>query len=186
MPNQYLQQLQGYGGVPGVSPYQGANYGIPAIPGTDPNDGLFDDLLSEDLQGFGGQRAITNPALSNYSVGGTSVLDQGTGVPPPGAGTGGIDNSYLGRFEQKFGSLKNYGAAAQGVGALANAYTGFKNYGLAKDQFKLQKQYAAVNLANQAKLTNFAIESKIKSRASGAGRAPSAADIRRFSVKGTA
>jgi len=134
-----------------------------------------------------GQEAVNPSGVPFNNIGAqNSVLgiDFGSVAPTaiPGAG---VDDSYLGRFEQKFGSLKNYGAAAQGIGALANAYTGFKNYGLAKDQFRLQKQYAAVNLANQSKLTNFAIESKIKSRASGAGRAPSAADIRRFSVKGT-
>lgn len=48
----------------------------------------------------------------------------------------------------------NVGGALQGLGALANAYTGYKNYQLAKDQFGFEKTLAQTNLANQADLIN--------------------------------
>ena len=42
----------------------------------------------------------------------------------------------------------------QGVSGLANAYMGYKNYKLAKEQFGFQKGLANRNLANQAKVIN--------------------------------
>ena len=45
-------------------------------------------------------------------------------------------------------------AVLQGVSGLANAYMGYKNYKLAKEQFGFQKGLANRNLANQAKVIN--------------------------------
>lgn len=42
----------------------------------------------------------------------------------------------------------------EGLGGLANAYMGYKNYKLAKKQFGFQKGLANRNLANQAKIIN--------------------------------
>ena len=42
----------------------------------------------------------------------------------------------------------------QGLSGLANAYMGYKNYKLAKEQFGFQKGLANRNLANQAKVIN--------------------------------
>ena len=42
----------------------------------------------------------------------------------------------------------------QGISGLANAYMGYKNYELAKEQFGFQKGLANRNLANQAKVIN--------------------------------
>jgi hypothetical protein len=42
----------------------------------------------------------------------------------------------------------------KGVAGLANAYTGWKNYELAKKQFNAEKAFANRNLANNAKLIN--------------------------------
>ena len=53
------------------------------------------------------------------------------------------------------------GGIAQGIQAgagLANAYLGYKNYGLAKDQFKFAKAAANRDIANQAQLINNEIQ----------------------------
>lgn len=53
------------------------------------------------------------------------------------------------------------GGIAQGVQALAglaNAYMGYKNYGLAKDQFNFAKAAANRDVANQARLINNEIQ----------------------------
>lgn len=52
---------------------------------------------------------------------------------------------------------ENFGIAAnvaQGAGSLINAYTGFKQLGVAEDQLALQEEFARKNLANQTRLTN--------------------------------
>ena len=63
-------------------------------------------------------------------------------------GTGGTD----------WGGIAGYvGAGAgvlQGLSGLTNAYMGYKNYKLAKEQFGFQKGLANRNLANQAKVIN--------------------------------
>lgn len=60
-------------------------------------------------------------------------------------------NTFGGGSTGLFGSV---GGALQGLGALANAYTGYKNYQFAKDQFGFEKALAQTNLANQADLIN--------------------------------
>jgi len=54
-------------------------------------------------------------------------------------------------------TAENFGIAAnvaQGVSGLANAYTNFKQLGVAEDQLALQEEFARTNLANQTALTN--------------------------------
>ena len=52
------------------------------------------------------------------------------------------------------GYLAGGAAIAQGIGGLANAYTGYKNYQLAQDQFDAEQKYAGANLYNQGTLVN--------------------------------
>lgn len=47
-----------------------------------------------------------------------------------------------------------------GISGLANAFTGFKQLGLAKDQFSWQKDVFNTNLLNQANLINQQLERK--------------------------
>lgn len=46
------------------------------------------------------------------------------------------------------------GSTLQGIGGLASAYMGYKQYGLAKDAFKFNKGLANRNLATQGQLLN--------------------------------
>jgi hypothetical protein len=46
------------------------------------------------------------------------------------------------------------GSTLQGIGGLANAYMGYKQYGLAKDAFKFNRGLANRNLAIQGQLLN--------------------------------
>lgn len=54
----------------------------------------------------------------------------------------------------KDGYLANGAAVAGALGGLASAYTGYKNYQLAKDQFDAEQKYAGANLYNQGTLVN--------------------------------
>ena len=51
-------------------------------------------------------------------------------------------------------SIGAIGSATQGLAGLANAYLGYKNYQLAKDQFGYEKALGNANLYNQGTLVN--------------------------------
>lgn len=61
------------------------------------------------------------------------------------------NRGFLGLDGQTWGAIAG---GLQGLSGLASAYTGYKNYQLAKDQFNFQKGLANRNLANQAKIIN--------------------------------
>ena len=57
-------------------------------------------------------------------------------------------------LQKNANGLAGISMGIQGLSGLANAYMGYKNYLLAKDQFNYQKGLANRNLANQAKIIN--------------------------------
>ena len=61
-------------------------------------------------------------------------------------------------LQKNANGLAGIGMGIQGLSGLANAYMGYKNYLLAKDQFNYQKGLANRNLANQAKVINNAYD----------------------------
>lgn len=66
-----------------------------------------------------------------------------------------------------FGGQNQMGYIPAGIGALSaglNAYTGFQQLGLAKDQLAFQKQAYSENMANQTKLTNAALRDRQAAR----------------------
>lgn len=56
------------------------------------------------------------------------------------------------------GYLSTGANVAQGLGGLMGAYTGWKNLGLAKDQFNFEKAATNRNLANQGQMINTAYQ----------------------------
>ena len=62
----------------------------------------------------------------------------------------------------KDGYLANGAQIADALSGLAGAYTGYKNYQLAQDQFDAEQKYAAANLYNQGTLVNNQIENAAK------------------------
>lgn len=64
----------------------------------------------------------------------------------------------------KLGGLQGIGAGLQGLGALGSMFTGYKQYGLAKDQLKFQKEAFNKNFENQKKLTNARLEDRQRQR----------------------
>lgn len=67
-----------------------------------------------------------------------------------GSTTPTADTGWFGRD----GYLATGAAVAGGLSGLAGAYTGYKNYQLAQDQFESEKAYAGANLYNQGTLIN--------------------------------
>ncbi len=58
------------------------------------------------------------------------------------------------------------GGIAQGVGALASAWNAHRGLGLARDQFRFQKEAYNTNLANSIQSYNTSLEDRIRGRTS--------------------
>lgn len=56
--------------------------------------------------------------------------------------------------------LKDLQTGFGAAGSIMGAYNGYQQVGLAKDQFNMNKQYAATNLQNQANLINEQLRNK--------------------------
>lgn len=84
--------------------------------------------------------------MSGHVLGGLADTDWNVSYPDATSNQSdfGWNNKTLGTV---FGGL-------QALSGLANAFLGYKAYGLAKDQFRYQKGLANRNLANQAKIIN--------------------------------
>jgi len=134
---------------------------VPQMPGS--GGGFNLDPLSE---GF-----------ADYSFGGGSVA----GVNPVGATAngggfmGGIsdwfkNNDFLGNTKNGV-TTQGWGSAALGIGqGLMGAYLGMKQYGLAKDTLKFNKEMFSKNYDAQKRTTNASLEDRQKARlASNAG-----------------
>lgn len=79
------------------------------------------------------------------------VADNGgilSGAKPDNGGLFGLSNN----------TLAGIGLGLQGLSGLANAFMSYKNYKLAKNQWRFQKNLANRNLANQAKTVNNAYD----------------------------
>lgn len=83
------------------------------------------------------------------------------------------------------------GFGLQSAAGLFNAYNGYKQLGLAEDQFNFQRDYANTNLANQAAVTNADMEHRQRMRMESARITGDEADRRinaymdKNSVRGT-
>lgn len=60
--------------------------------------------------------------------------------------------------------VSNFANIAQGVGAIADAWLGFQNLGLARDSFNFNRDLAQTNLANQAATINRQLEDQFLGR----------------------
>lgn len=60
--------------------------------------------------------------------------------------------------------VSNFANIAQGVGAVANAWLGFQNLGLARESFNFNRDLAQTNLANQAATVNRQLEDQFLGR----------------------
>lgn len=62
-------------------------------------------------------------------------------------------------------TLKGIAAVGQAIGSVMGAWNANKAYGLAKDQFNFQKDFATKNLANQIASYNTALTDRMQARA---------------------
>lgn len=125
----------------------------PALQGAKVNHSTYGVMEPYNNNGMialmGGTDANGNPIQItdiNEMDGLQGITPDGQAFQFGGQGTSGLSNA-----------MGYIGAGAdilQGLSGLANAYMGYKNYKLAKEQFGFQKGLANRNLANQAKVIN--------------------------------
>lgn len=98
------------------------------------------------------------------------------------AGTG-LDESSGTKWLGSDGALAGIASGVTAASGLANAYLGYKNYNLAQDQFKYQKDLGNRNLINQASSYNTNLQNSADVGMSLAGATMSAADRDAYNAK---
>lgn len=113
----------------------------------------FDEYYQNFMSGTPQQPAGANPTLGTYS-GLSSVSSR-------------EPSTDFFSQDRAFGTQGSTGwltGSAQVGSGLVSAYTGLESLNLAKKAFKTDKAFSEVNLANQAKTTNTALEDRQRSR----------------------
>ncbi len=126
---------------------------------------------------------MTPSALSFAGFGGASGLMQDTPMTPtfpgdinvPGAGIPGLPGA-AGAGSGLGWNLGTANLALNGLGTLAGLYGGIKSLSLANKQFQMQKNFGNINLNNQIKSYNTALQDRSRSRAKVEGQDQSTAD----------
>ena len=99
----------------------------------------------------------------------------GSGNPIGNPFTGKQGNSGI--STQATNGWNTFSNVLGGIGAITNAFTGFKQFGLAKDQFNWQKDAFNTNLLNQANLINRELERKATADAYWSNSAPNPSTV---------
>ena len=112
--------------------------------------------FANELQGlsnynFTGQGAPTQYSMGSAPQGRQALQNYMYGMSPESGITPQVVDNSFGFNTNTLGAVTG---GLQALGGLASAYTGYKNYQMAKDQFGFQKGLANRNLANQAKTIN--------------------------------
>ena len=76
------------------------------------------------------------------------------------------DQSWASGLGKWMSNGQNLGTVMNGIGTLAQAYLGFKQLSLAKDQLKLSKEAFNANLNNSIASYNTSLEDRIRGRTS--------------------
>lgn len=117
-------------------------------------DGTTKTVVRNGLSGWEAPQGLTMEQLtSQYSPEQLGQMDF-SNYAPGSLGTA-PDNSWWSTNKDTIGGVAQ---GVQALAGLANAYMGYKNYGLAKDQFNFTKAAANRDVANQARLINNEIQ----------------------------
>lgn len=104
--------------------------------------------------------AASQGILSGYG----SMSAPATGSIVPTGGAAAAPQGFMQGAKTWLSNGQNLGSVFQGIGALTNAYLGFRQLSMAKDQLNFQKDSWAKNFANSAKTYNTSLEDRIRGR----------------------
>ena len=121
--------------------------------------------------------------MDSYSIQPTDYTYSTTPNISEGMGFGvELGQTPTSRFGFNKETLSAIGTGMQGLGTLANAYLGYRNYGLAKKQFGFERNAFNKNIANQAALVNRQIDASANIAAS-MSTPPNATEAERAAIR---
>lgn len=94
------------------------------------------------------------------------VMNQTFGTNNMAGNNIGTGQTFWGKAGNWLSNGNNLGTVVQGIGALTNAYLGFRQLSMAKDQLNFQKSSWAKNFANSVSTYNTSLEDRIRGRTS--------------------
>ena len=151
-----FSQGQGQAGMGDYSDIMGGAIGRPSV---------VNGMMNPAGPFTGGNSYGNLTGQMGFNMPGTTGPALGMGGPVMGGGGPSFMDGMLG-YRSKDGSASaGWGGLALGAAqGLFNGWMGMKQYGLAKDQFKFQKQAYGENLKNQKQTLNTELEDRQRSR----------------------
>lgn len=132
--------------------------------------------IDTDMAMDGWQPPEFNPMAAMADAGGPSYAINPTMWDKIKQGGSDLVGSFMPKINAETGKLETLGwgmPALQGLSSLGNLYLGMKNYGLAKDQLRTQKDQFNMNYNNQRQLLNTQMEDRQRTEAGGSSKAES-------------
>lgn len=171
----------GWEGANGIMP-QAPGYSVPGmLPDTygwgGPNVAVPDSWNS--MAGYGASPMLSgevDPIAAMADAGGASYEINPTLWDKIKQGGSDLAGSFMPKINPETGKMETLGwgmPALQGLSSLGNLYLGMKNYGLAKDQLRTQKEQFNMNYNNQKQLLNTQMEDRQRTEAGGSSKAES-------------
>mgnify|MGYP000665068719 FL=1 len=132
--------------------------------------------IDTDMAMDGWQPPEFNPMAAMTDAGGATYAINPTMWGKIKQGGSDLVGSFMPKINAETGKLETLGwgmPALQGLSSLGNLYLGMKNYGLAKDQLRTQKDQFNMNYNNQRQLLNTQMEDRQRTEAGGSSKAES-------------
>lgn len=132
--------------------------------------------IDTDMAMDGWQPPEFNPMAAMADAGGPSYAINPTMWGKIKQGGADLAGSFMPKINPETGKMETMGwgmPALQGLSSLGNLYLGMKNYGLAKDQLRTQKEQFNMNYNNQRQLLNTQMEDRARTEAGGSSKAES-------------
>lgn len=172
---------EGLYGMDAIMP-QAPGYSMPGmLPDTSgwggPNIAVPDSWNS--MAGYGASPMLPgeiDPIAAMTDAGGPSFEINPTMWDKIKQGGADLAGSFMPKINAETGKMETMGwgmPALQGLSSLGNLYLGMKNYGLAKDQLRTQKEQFNMNYNNQKQLLNTQMEDRARTEAGGSSKAES-------------
>lgn len=134
------------------------------------------DSIASDMQSIGWEPSGFDPMAAMADAGGASYEINPTLWDKIKQGGSDLAGSFMPKINPETSKMETLGwgmPALQGLSSLGNLYLGMKNYGLAKDQLRTQKEQFNMNYGNQRQLLNTQMEDRARARASASSKVES-------------